>query len=105
MNHEEFIRDVVQPQFSKCLSVLGKKRKYRDTTGDRLVQFRIGAALRSSTSHQALAGMMSKHSTQLYTMIEADAKGEPIDKKEWEEVITDHINYLLLLKAIIQEEQ
>jgi hypothetical protein len=102
MTHDDFIRDVFQPQVNKCLRVLDKKRKYRDTTDDRLCQFKQAATMSGIDPKQALMGMMAKHSVQLATMI---ASKNTIDLRVWDEVITDHLNYLFLLKGLVMEVQ
>lgn len=45
--------------------------------------------------------MMAKHTVSIYDMCNSGLK-YPIEL--WNEKITDHINYLLLLRAIIEEE-
>lgn len=50
---------------------------------------------------EALAGMMAKHTISVYDMCRS-GKDYPIEL--WNEKITDHINYLLLLKAIVEED-
>lgn len=52
---------------------------------------------------RALAGMMAKHIVSLYDMCYADR--ETYDVGTWDEKITDSINYLILLRAIIEEVQ
>ena len=51
----------------------------------------------------ALAGMMSKHVVSLYDMCYSSLL--QFDLEQWDEKITDCINYLILLKALIKEEQ
>ena len=45
--------------------------------------------------------MMAKHTVSIYDMCNSGQK-YPIEL--WNEKITDHINYLLLLRAIIEDE-
>ena len=51
----------------------------------------------------ALAGMLAKHIVSLYDMCFAD--GMSFDAGTWDEKITDSLNYLFLLKAIVKEGQ
>lgn len=51
----------------------------------------------------ALAGMMSKHVVSLYDMCYSTLLH--FDMEQWDEKITDCINYLILLKALVKEEQ
>ena len=69
-------------------------------TEDRLHNFKVAAALEGKTHEQALAGMMAKHTVSVYDMAESGL-AYPIDL--WQEKITDHINYLFLLNAIVRE--
>ena len=67
---------------------------------DRLHNFKVAAALEGKTPEQALAGMMAKHTVSVYDMAESGL-AYPIEL--WQEKITDHINYLFLLNAIVRE--
>lgn len=67
---------------------------------DRLHNFKVAAALEGKTPEQALAGMMAKHTVSVYDMAES---GQPYPIELWQEKITDHINYLFLLNAIVRE--
>lgn len=100
MNAEEFIR-VVEAQFEKCEWTLTFKANEYATDDDRLHNFKVAAALQSISTKQALAGMMAKHSTSIYDMCKSNTNfTEPL----WIEKITDHINYLFLLRAIVAED-
>ena len=70
---------------------------------DRLNAFKIAASLQGCTPKAALAGMMSKHVVSLYDMCYSSLL--QFDLEQWDEKITDCINYLILLKALIKEEQ
>ena len=54
-----------------------------------------------TTSRAALFGMLSKHLVSLSDMC-MDEANHPIEK--WDEKITDSINYLIILRAIIEED-
>lgn len=82
------------------------KRKQRNTQG----AIRTGWGLSRlpllySTRHRSvpLAGMLAKHIVSLYDMCFAD--GMSFDAGTWDEKITDSLNYLFLLKAIVKEGQ
>ena len=80
------------------------KRKTREYTGDeenRLCAFKVAAALLHTTPERALVGMMAKHIVSLYDMCFDD--GGSYDMDTWEEKITDSLNYLFLLKAVVKE--
>lgn len=98
MNTERF-NQLFEEQIERSRDVLCAKAKEYATT-DRLHNFRVAAALECKTAEQALAGMMAKHTVSVYDMCES---GEKYPLSLWQEKITDHINYLLLLNAIVRE--
>lgn len=101
MQQDKFNR-VVKAQADKSLSLLTKKGKeYDNNTFDRLNSFKVAAALLGKNQTTALAGMMAKHTVSVYEMC---ANPTAYDMARWEEKITDSINYLLILKAMIEEE-
>ncbi len=83
-------------------SVLRSKGDEYTSGGDRLSQFKTAAKLQNITVKEALAGMMVKHTTSIYDMI---GDGREHSKEKWDEKIIDHINYLILLRAIVEEEK
>lgn len=98
MDAEKF-SEVVDAQFRICEDVLiDKAREY--ATEDRLHNFRVAAALQGLPMRAALAGMMAKHTISIYDMCYAE---EMANSSAWVEKITDNINYLILLSAIIAE--
>ena len=68
---------------------------------NRLCAFKAAAALFHTTPERALAGMMAKHIVSLYDM--CFDEGRSYDMDTWEEKITDSLNYLFLLKAVVKE--
>ena len=98
MTATEFER-IFEEQVERSRIVLvNKASEY--ATEDRLHNFKVAAALEGKTPEQALAGMMAKHTVSVYDMAESGL-AYPIDL--WQEKITDHINYLFLLNAIVME--
>jgi hypothetical protein len=92
-------KDLVNAQLTYCCDILTSKAK-EYATEDRLHNFRIAAALENCSPIQALGGMMSKHTVSIYDMINS---GDAYSTKLWTEKITDHINYLLLLLALVDD--
>ncbi len=80
-----------------------KKKEYTGDNQDRLSAFKVAAAMQGCSSEQALAGMMAKHIVSLYDMCYADK--ETFAAEVWDEKITDTLNYLFLLKAVVEEGQ
>lgn len=100
MRNDEFNK-VVENQLDICKSLLCKKgEEYDSDTNDRFHSFKVAAALQGETSMQALAGMLAKHTVSVYDLIRTGSH----DLTIWDEKITDHINYLLLLKGLIMDE-
>lgn len=100
MNAEEF-NQVFQEVFRASRDVLvAKANEYADDV-DRLRNFKQAAHLKGVTQREALAGMMAKHTVSVY-----DLCGQTFDTplEKWDEKIIDHINYLILLRAIVVEE-
>lgn len=101
MLQEEF-NNIVTKQMKKCWETLFNKRNEYSVQGDRLSHFKKAAAVMDSTPEGALFGMLSKHLISLSDMC-MDKRKHP--KEVWSEKITDSINYLLILAAIVEEEQ
>jgi len=50
---------------------------------------------------QAVSGMMVKHTVSIFDMVEGP---NTFSEQTWDEKITDHIIYLILLKAALLDE-
>lgn len=94
---------VFEEQVKRCASILQRKTKeYTGDDTDRLGAFKAAAMLQHCPPSRALAGMLAKHIVSLYDMCYADSVS--FDMSTWDEKITDSLNYLFLLKAIVKEE-
>lgn len=100
MNVQKF-NEVVAAQVKMSTDILCVKAKEYADAEDRLHNFKTAAALEGLTPRQALAGMMAKHTVSVYDMCWSS---NDFPMAMWDEKITDHINYLLLLKAVIVED-
>lgn len=98
MTATEFERIFDEQVDRSRIVLVNKASEY--ATEDRLHNFKVAAALEGKTPEQALAGMMAKHTVSVYDMAESGL-AYPIEL--WQEKITDHINYLFLLNAIVRE--
>ena len=97
----ELFNKVVDEQLTTCKNVLcSKANEY--ATEDRLHNFKQAAHIQKTSPTKALAGMMAKHTVSIYDMIES---GREYTGAMWDEKITDSINYLLLLKALVYDQQ
>ena len=92
--------EIVKEQVNRSIDVLVAKAK-EYATDDRLHNFKTAAVLEHKTPVQALEGMMAKHTVSIYDMCDAGDR----DIAKWNEKITDSINYLLLLSALIREDE
>lgn len=100
MTKEKF-DNTVNETLEKCLNLLDcKATEY--AAEDRLHNFKIVAELQGVSPQQALAGMMCKHTVSVYDMC---MSGKPYFDSTWDEKICDSINYLLLLRALVEEEK
>jgi hypothetical protein len=97
----EVFNDVVCKQFERCMETLGAKKTEYSGDKDRLDQFKRGGNFRGKHPMDVLAGMMMKHTTSVYDLIERQSNGETVGLGMWEEKITDHINYLVLLMGLV----
>lgn len=99
MTGEEF-QKVLDDTFAKVTAVLGHKAgEY--ATNDRLHNFKKAAHLEGRTVEQALSGMLAKHTVSIYDMVE---RGKTFPIAVWDEKIVDHLNYLILLRALVIEK-
>lgn len=90
----------IKAQQNLCTNVLvNKGDEY--ATEDMLHNFKVAAAVQGCTPRQALMGMLAKHTVSIFDM---GTSVQPFTMEKWDEKITDHINYLLLLKAIVVDE-
>lgn len=99
VDNRGFFEDEVNKQIGICHDVLiGKAAEY--ATIDRFHNFNVAAAMQGCTPREALYGMMAKHTASIYDMKTGDYSLE-----RWTEKITDSINYLLILKAMVAFEK
>lgn len=106
MRQEEF-NGIVINEIEHCKNILvNKGAEYapyamNKTVNDRLAHFKKAAAMMSLTPKAALMGMLSKHLISISDMCMDD---RVYSKEKWCEKITDSINYLLILCALVEEE-
>ena len=100
MKTEQFNK-IIDEQIDICKILLQVKAK-EYATEDRLHNFKVAADLQGVKPESALAGMMAKHTVSIYDLCNTDRSGWTMEI--WEEKITDSINYLLLLKALVTED-
>lgn len=99
MNSQTF-SVILNRQITRCLNILGQKAEEYGPV-DRLHNFRKAAAFKNTTMRQVLSGMMLKHTVSIDDMCDST---NHFTEAQWNEKITDGINYLILLRAIVEEE-
>lgn len=95
---------IIREQTEECLRVLETKSKeYDNDPTDRLKDFKQAARLQNTNQIRALSGMLSKQVVSLFNFC---TEGQPTDypKEKWVERISDITSYLLILRAMIEEE-
>lgn len=101
MTHEKFNK-VIDEMLEKCKSTLTKKQDEYNLDEDRLSFFKEGNDLTKLSPERILYLFMYKHIKSLADMV-ASEKSYP--KELWEEKIQDNINYLLLLRALLEDDK
>lgn len=92
----------ISSQLDYCKSLLIRKgAEYAPNEFDRLSAFKTAGALQDISSREALCGMLAKHIVSVFEMCRTDG---PYTYDQWTEKITDSINYLLILKAMVDDE-
>ena len=98
MQRDRF-ENILDAQIKRVQDVLvAKATEYANE--DVLANFKKAAHLRGVGLPQAVLGMMAKHTVSVFDMVES---GKPFDLAVWDEKITDHINYLILIRAALVE--
>lgn len=99
MTIEDFNK-IVKEQCDKIKSTLSMKQSEYNFTADRFDSFKRAAVLEDTSAVKALEGYLTKHVISLYDMLNS---GEKFTKERWEEKISDSINYLILLRGILED--
>ena len=103
MTNKEF-NNVVRHRINLIKNTLYNKGiEYTSNNEDRLINFTIAANFQGITRKQALMGMLAKHLSSLEQMVRMDKKLSYANNV-WEEKLGDAINYLILLEAMVYEE-
>lgn len=106
MKQSEFNRIVLDMLTQAEGTLTRKGQEYAEAAStenqvDRLEHFKKAAALQGVTTAQAAFGMLAKHLVSVADMV---ASRETYNLETWDEKLGDSINYLLILRAIVEEE-
>ena len=93
---------IVEERVKKIGEVLASKAK-EYAKEDRLHNFKIAARRMNCTPERALLGMMEKHAVSVMDIVDDLDKGIVPTILLLQEKIGDHINYLILLEALLTE--
>ena len=93
----------VEEQLGFCKSVLTQRAKRYSDSDDRLHNFKQAAYLNVTLPEQSLWGMVTKQIVALSDELRKAECREDINMTNSLEYITDIINYMLLLRALISE--
>lgn len=100
MNAADFDK-IVNETCDSIRKVLSSKAK-EYAKGDRLYNFKRAAEINHTTPELALAGMLVKHWVSVLDLVEGTLENTEAMVNE---KVGDTINYLVLLKAILQEKR
>ncbi len=94
---------IIDVQIAHCRETLFRKGKEYalDEETDRLEHFKKAGSLMGTNQKAALFSMLTKH---LISVSDMCMKSNEHSEELWNEKITDSINYLLILKTIVIEE-
>jgi len=92
---------IVDETLELCKKTLTVKQNEYNLDADRLSFFKEGNELTKLTPERTLYMFMFKHIKSLADMVASEKK---YSKELWEEKIKDNINYLLLLRALLEDD-
>ena len=107
MTPERF-NQIVNEQKHLCNEILIDRANMYSKNNDRLWNFKVSGLHQDITPEKALRGMMDKQVVALYDYIDdIDKEGANEwfwhSRDQWLEKITDCINYLYLLRALLED--
>jgi len=93
---------IVQEQVKKIVDVLVVKAKECARADERLWNFKAAGRVNKTHAEAALWGMYTKHLISVMDLVE-NAPCQKPSKEMIDEKITESINYMILLKALLYE--
>ena len=104
MTHEKF-NNFAKNFVKQTTSVLyAKGKSYALNRGDRLEHFKSAAKYLNTTPQEACLAQLTKHLVSIRDMVFAN-DGTVFSPEQWDEKIGDAINYLVLLRAIVIDQE
>ena len=99
----ERFNNVVKDRVAECLALLVPKGEEYSRGGDRLHNFKVAGRIEGISPERALRGIDLKHRASIMDLVDDIEEGKLPSMKLLAEKMTDSINYLLLLEALIVE--
>jgi len=93
---------LVEERVNKIRQVLANKAK-EYARGDRLSNFKKAAYALSSTPEEVCVNLWFKHVISIVDLVQDLGKGNIATDAMWNEKLTDGINYLILLEALVTD--
>jgi len=100
----ELLWDVRERLLGQVRTILLAKNKEYARGEDKLHNFKRATEFRACSPLDALAGMMLKHTTSIYDMIDDFDKGVRNPASMWQEKVVDQIAYLILAMGVLEDE-
>lgn len=94
---------ILAERLAKTRTVLASKGDQYDAPGDRLRNFKDAAALTGESPAQVCIGFMAKHLVGLFDVVNRQARGDHSRDHLLDERVTDAVNYLVLLEALVAD--
>ena len=93
---------VAKKQFADCQDILAERGKtYAVRNQDRLSAFGVMANLLDDSSVNVVLELAAKPIAKLFSLRKSRSK----KLSSWQEYITDTINYLIILRAVLEEDE
>lgn len=99
MKADQF-KGILDAQIKRVQDILVVKTEEYAADEDQLHNIRQAALLKGESLPEAVIGMMVKHTVSIFSMVKS---GKPFPEEKWDEKLTDHIVWLVLLKASLTE--
>jgi hypothetical protein len=88
----------------KIKGVMCKKSAEYARGDDKLYNFKRAGQMANKSSIECLRGMKLKHDVSIDDMLNDINSGKDFEQEKWQEKLSDDINYLFLLWAILFEQ-
>ena len=92
---------IVEDFLEKTKSTLIRKQEEYNLEADRFGFFKRAAAMAGNSPEQALYGFLLKHLVSLSDMV---GSGKKFSKALYEEKLGDIVNYLILLRGLLEDD-